>query len=72
MTHHQINLIKSSWKLVEAMEPEAVGSIFYNYLFEIAPGVRPMFRNPIREQSKKTNGDAFLYHSQAGPAGRYY
>jgi len=53
MTHHQINLVKSSWKLVETMEPEAVGSIFYNYLFEIAPGVRPMFRSPISEQSKK-------------------
>jgi hemoglobin-like flavoprotein len=53
MTHHQINLIKSSWRLVEAMEPEAVGSVFYNYLFDIAPEVKPMFRNPIPEQSKK-------------------
>jgi nitric oxide dioxygenase len=53
MTHHQINLVKSSWKLVEAIEPEAVGSIFYNYLFGIDPGVKPMFRNPIPEQSKK-------------------
>lgn len=53
MTHHQINLVKSSWKLVETIEPEAVGSIFYNYLFEIDPGVKPMFRNPIPAQSKK-------------------
>jgi hemoglobin-like flavoprotein len=53
MTFHQINLIKSSWVLVGTIEPEVVGKIFYDRLFELSPEVRPMFRQPLAEQSKK-------------------
>lgn len=53
MTTKQIGLIKSSWSLVAAIDPQTVGSLFYNRLFEIAPEVKPMFRGPMPEQSKK-------------------
>jgi hemoglobin-like flavoprotein len=54
MTTKQIGLIKSSWSLVAAIDPQIVGSLFYNRLFEIAPEVRPLFsRTSVPEQSKK-------------------
>ena len=53
MTQKQIELVKSSWSLVSAIDPIIVGDLFYNRLFEIAPQVKHMFRNPIPEQSKK-------------------
>ncbi len=53
MTLHQISLIKTTWQAAAA-NPELVGSLFYNRLFEIAPEVKPMFsRSTIQEQSKK-------------------
>jgi hemoglobin-like flavoprotein len=53
MTPRQINLIKTSWQAA-ATNAEAVGQLFYERLFEIAPEVRPMFsRVTIPEQSKK-------------------
>jgi hemoglobin-like flavoprotein len=53
MTSRQINLIKTSWQAA-ATNAEAVGQLFYERLFEIAPEVRPMFsRVTIPEQSKK-------------------
>ena len=53
MTTKQIELIKSSWSLVAAIDPETVGALFYNRLFELAPEVKPMFRGPLAQQSKK-------------------
>jgi len=53
MTQKQTELVRSSWAMVAAMDHVAVGQLFYNRLFEIAPQVKPMFRNPIDEQSKK-------------------
>ena len=54
MTNNQIEQVQKSWKMVAAMEPTVVGNLFYNRLFEIAPEVRPMFRNTsIDEQSRK-------------------
>ena len=53
MTQKQTELVKSTWSMVAAMDHVAVGQLFYNRLFEIAPQVKPMFRNPIDEQSKK-------------------
>ncbi|HET6769984.1 MAG TPA: globin domain-containing protein, partial [Chitinophagaceae bacterium] len=35
------------------IDPVTVGGLFYNRLFEIAPQLKPMFRNPVPEQSKK-------------------
>ena len=53
MTPKQVALVRSSWAQVAAMDPEIVGSIFYNCLFETAPGIRTMFHRPIPEQSRK-------------------
>lgn len=54
MTTKNIELVKSSWALVAAMDMETVGALFYTRLFEIAPEVKPMFsKTPIPEQSKK-------------------
>ena len=54
MTNNQIEQVQKSWKMVAAMEPTVVGNLFYNRLFEIAPELRPMFRNTsIDEQSRK-------------------
>lgn len=52
MTEAQIQLVKQSWSLV-ATNPEAAGKLFYNRLFEVAPGVRHMFKGEITEQSRK-------------------
>ncbi len=53
MTQRQIELVKSTWSSVAAMDHVIVGGLFYGRLFEIAPQLRPMFHNPIPEQSKK-------------------
>ena len=53
MTTKQIDLVKTSWAIVATIDPVTVGGLFYNRLFEIAPQLRPMFRNPVPEQSKK-------------------
>lgn len=53
MTNEQIQLVKQSWGKVATIDPIVVGELFYNRLFEIAPAVKPMFRNPMPEQSKK-------------------
>jgi hemoglobin-like flavoprotein len=53
MTQKQTELVRSTWTMVAAMDHVTVGQLFYNRLFEIAPQVKPMFRNPMDEQSKK-------------------
>jgi hemoglobin-like flavoprotein len=53
MTPQQIAHVKNTWAMVASLNPETVGGLFYNRLFEIAPQLRPMFRGPIPEQSKK-------------------
>jgi len=53
MTPKQVKLVRSSWSQVAALDPEMVGSLFYNRLFEIAPGVKDMFHRPLPEQSRK-------------------
>ena len=39
--------------MVATIDPLTVGGLFYNRLFEIAPQLKHMFRNPMPEQSKK-------------------
>lgn len=53
MTQQQITDVKATWAMVALIDPEIVGGLFYNRLFEIAPQVRPMFRTPVAEQSRK-------------------
>ena len=53
MTKKQIELVKSTWSAVAAIDHVIVGGLFYARLFEMAPQLKPMFHSPIPEQSKK-------------------
>lgn len=53
MTAAQIQLVKRSWTLVACLPAEEVGQLFYSRLFELAPHLRPLFRSPQPEQSRK-------------------
>jgi hemoglobin-like flavoprotein len=53
MTNRQISIVRSTWDAVSTLDPVMVGELFYQKLFELSPEVRPMFRNPMPEQSRK-------------------
>ena len=53
MTTEQKDIIKNNWQKVSALDDAAVGSLFYNKLFELAPHVRGLFSRSVPEQSKK-------------------
>jgi hemoglobin-like flavoprotein len=53
MTAQQVNLVKNSWKLFQAISPELVGDVFYSKLFMAVPKVRHLFYITTKEQSKK-------------------
>jgi hemoglobin-like flavoprotein len=52
MNAQQIQLVKESWSYVIVKSDEA-GEIFYSRLFEVAPGVRHLFKGEVKEQSRK-------------------
>ena len=52
MNAQQIHLVKETWGFVITKSDEA-GELFYNRLFEVAPGVRHLFKGEIKEQSRK-------------------
>lgn len=52
MTTRQIQLVKESWGYVIVKSDEA-GQIFYSRLFEVAPGVRSLFKSDVKDQSRK-------------------
>jgi nitric oxide dioxygenase len=52
MTPDQIKLIQQSFAKVAPISEEAV-ALFYGRLFEIAPGVKPLFRSDMTEQGRK-------------------
>jgi len=52
MTSNQKNIIKSTFKDIKANELH-ISHSFYNYLFEIAPDIKILFKGPIEEQGKK-------------------
>jgi hemoglobin-like flavoprotein len=52
MTKHQQELVQSSFKKLSPITQEAA-ELFYSRLFEIAPYLRPLFRNDLKEQGKK-------------------
>jgi hemoglobin-like flavoprotein len=52
MNAQQIQLVKESWSFVIVKSEEA-GQLFYSRLFEVAPGVKHMFKGDIKEQSRK-------------------
>jgi hemoglobin-like flavoprotein len=52
MTPNQIDLVQSSFAKVVPIS-DAAASLFYGRLFEIAPEVRPLFRNDMTQQGYK-------------------
>jgi hemoglobin-like flavoprotein len=52
MTSDQIDLVQASFAKVVPIADVAAG-LFYGRLFEIAPEVKPLFRNDMREQGRK-------------------
>jgi hemoglobin-like flavoprotein len=52
MTPSQILAVKDSFALVEPIADQA-GAMFYARLFELDPGLRPLFTGDIAEQSRK-------------------
>src|SRR5262249_29406241 len=52
MTERQILLVKNSWSYI-VINAEEAGELFYQHLFEIAPGVRHLFKGEIKAQAKK-------------------
>jgi len=52
MNTKQIELVQSSFAQVLPIADDAA-ALFYNRLFELDPGLRPMFRGDMREQGRK-------------------
>ena len=55
MTSAEIELVQTSFKSVIPISAQAA-DLFYGRLFEIAPEVRPLFPEDLREQKKKLMG----------------
>jgi hemoglobin-like flavoprotein len=55
MTERQIQLVKESWSHVAPIS-DVAADLFYNRLFEVAPGVRPLFKGDMRMQGHKLMG----------------
>ncbi len=52
LSPQRIRLIRSSWQALAPAGTE-VGRLFYQRLFEIAPGLRPLFAPDLEPQSRK-------------------
>ena len=52
MNATQTHLVRKSFAAVER-QADVAALVFYRRLFELAPGVRPLFKTDIHEQSKK-------------------
>lgn len=52
MTPEQVAMVQDSFKKVVPIAGTAA-DLFYDRLFEIAPNVRPLFPNDLKEQKKK-------------------
>jgi nitric oxide dioxygenase len=52
MTPQQIDRVRESFAKVKPIAPQAA-AIFYGKLFELRPGVRPLFKGDMDEQSNK-------------------
>ena len=52
MTEKQIALVKNSWGFV-IVNSEQAGQLFYNRLFEVAPGVKHLFKTDPKDQARK-------------------
>jgi len=52
MTPHQVAIVQDSFRKVAPIAAIAA-DLFYDRLFAIAPGLRPLFPDELREQKKK-------------------
>lgn len=52
MSPEQIQIVKSTWSKVEPISDTAA-TLFYDRLFELDPGLRPLFKPDLGEQKKK-------------------
>ncbi len=52
MTEREIEIVQQSMNRIIPLAKET-GELFYNRLFEIAPHIRPLFRDDIPNQSRK-------------------
>lgn len=52
MSPQQIKLVRETWGFVIAKSDQA-GQLFYTRLFEVAPSVRPLFKEDITLQARK-------------------
>ena len=52
LTTEQIELVQSSWKKVIPIQ-ETAAELFYGRLFELAPEVKPLFKNDMKSQGRK-------------------
>lgn len=50
MNAEQIALVRKTFEKVEPIAQET-GDLFYNRLFEIDPGIRPLFKGDIKKQA---------------------
>lgn len=51
MTPEQIQLVNNSFNQVETIADDAA-ALFYKRLFEVAPGVRPLFKGDMQNQGR--------------------
>jgi len=52
MTPKQIELVKSSWAKVLPIA-DAAAELFYGKLFELDPGLKPLFKGDMKSQGQK-------------------
>jgi len=52
MNATQTHLVRKSFAVVER-QADVAALVFYRRLFELAPGLRPLFKSDIEEQAKK-------------------
>jgi hemoglobin-like flavoprotein len=52
MTSKQVSLIQISWSKVMPIR-EAAAKLFYDRLFELDPGLKPLFKGDMAEQGRK-------------------
>ena len=55
MTPQQIDLVRSSFALVQPIAPQAA-EIFYTHLFAADPSLRPLFRGDMAHQGERLMG----------------
>ncbi len=53
MTIQEIEIVKSSWRKLEGIDPTLIGDVFYSKLFLDAPYLQKMFKSSKEAQAKK-------------------